>query len=55
MKKQIYIVSYFSPFFRAMRTSASPNKKMALKEAKDLQLEGAKNITVYPYTPAKIY
>jgi hypothetical protein len=55
MAKQLYMVSYVSAVTGKQTTSASPNKKMADKEAKDLIAEGAKNVTVYPYTPAKFY
>jgi hypothetical protein len=55
MKKQIYIVCWVSAVTGNIRDSACPNKRMADKEAKALVQEGAKNVRVYAYTPAKIY
>lgn len=55
MKKQIYIVRWVSAVTGNIQDSACPNKRMADKEAKALAQEGAKNVQVYAYTPAKIY
>jgi hypothetical protein len=55
VKKQIYIVRWVSAVTGNIRDSACPNKRMADKEAKALIAEGAKQVEVYPYTPAKIY
>ena len=55
MKKQIYIVRWVSAVTGNVRDSACLNKRMADKEAKALTKEGAKQVEVYAYTPAKIY
>jgi hypothetical protein len=55
VKKQIYIVRWVSAVTGNVRDSACPNKRMADKEAKALTKEGAKQVEVYAYTPAKIY
>jgi hypothetical protein len=55
MKKQIYIVRWVCAVTGNIRDSACPNKSMADKEAQALTKEGAKQVEVYAYTPARIY
>ena len=55
MKKQIYIVRWISAVSGNVRDSAYQNKRVADRDAKALVREGAKDVEVYAYNPAKIY
>jgi len=50
-----YLVAYRSAVTGAVTYSGCADKKTADKQAAELEKEGATDVRVMPYTPARIY